>query len=105
MPLVLTNQSPPMLRNSIIAQDMSSIAFLNVRLRRSLRPAERERERARESETGFATLLDESHGHCRIRLPDQHRLSAPSRKDAGHHETRHRLYRRRPSAIPTFVLF
>lgn len=58
MPLVLANQIPPMQRNSIIAQDMSYITFLNVRLRRLLRPAE--------SETGFTALLDGSHGHCRI---------------------------------------
>lgn len=42
MPLIPTNQSPPMQRNSIIAQDMSSITFLNIRLRRPLRPAESE---------------------------------------------------------------
>lgn len=58
MPPAPANQSHPMPRNSIIAQDMSSITFPNIRLRRALRPAE--------SETGLTALLDGSHGHCRI---------------------------------------
>lgn len=75
MPPGPANQSRQMQRNSIIAQDLSSITFPNIRLRRALRPAE--------SETGFTALLDGSHGHCRILIARTNRRSALSRKENG----------------------
>lgn len=94
MPLVPTNQSPPMQRNSIIAQDMSSITFLNIRLRRPLRPAESETRLYCSTRRKPRTRQHSSVTACATDCPP-----FPEKKTRDHHDTRHRVLRRRPSAF------